>query len=84
MAQAVMSAELLAKYIPRHFDASDEWLWQFEAARTRMLRSYRLMTTAMLWLSYHQRIARRVLNAVRFAPGLFSRLLVVATGRPIH
>ena len=84
MAQAVMSAELLAKYIPRHFDASDEWLWQFEAARTRMLRSYRLMTSAMLWLSYHQRIAKRVLNAVRFAPGIFSRLLVVAAGRPIH
>jgi flavin-dependent dehydrogenase len=80
MAQALTSAELLARSMPRYLDGDESWLWRFERSRARMLRPYRLLTEAMLRLSNHRRIARRVLGLVRAWPGLFSRLLAVAGG----
>lgn len=82
MAQALMSAELLANCMPRTLDADDAWLWRFERARKKMLRHHRFMTSSVLWLSYHRAIAEKLLSVLRFAPGLFSHLLVFAGGYP--
>jgi flavin-dependent dehydrogenase len=83
MAQALMSAELLAQCMPRHLDSDDGWIWRFERERSRMLRGYLLVTASVLWLSYHRNVAEKVLSFLRYAPSLFSRALVVAAGRQV-
>ncbi len=80
MAQALLSAELLAGYIASAPDISDTWLWRFERERQAMLRDYRLLTQMVLWLADHPRLAQRLLSLLRLAPGLFSHLIGVSGG----
>lgn len=80
LAQALVSAELLAQMMPPDLDAEESWLWRFERARKRMLRPYRIVTHVMLWLSAHRTAAQQGLSLVRARPGLFSRLLATAAG----
>lgn len=80
IAQALASAELLARSMPPDLDSDESWLWRFERARERMLRPYRILTQAMLWLSAHRSFAGQVLALVRAWPGLFPRLLAAAGG----
>ncbi|MCW5980183.1 MAG: NAD(P)/FAD-dependent oxidoreductase [Bryobacteraceae bacterium] len=82
MAQALMTAELLARSMPRWLDAGDEWLFRFERDRRRMLRRYEFLTAALLWLSYRRGLAERLLSLLRLAPGIMSRLLRLLEGRP--
>src|SRR6266545_944136 len=44
MAQALLTAELLAGYVARNLGTSDSWVWQYERARSAMLRDYRILT----------------------------------------
>ncbi len=80
LAQALASAELLARSMPPDLDRDESWLWRFERGRKRMLRPYRILTRAMLWLAAHQTQAGRVLALMSGRPHLFSRLLALAGG----
>lgn len=84
MAQALMTAELLARYISSA-RAADEisnpaWLWKFERERHAMLRNYRAVTQMTLWLAGHRRLARAAVVSLRLWPALFSQLLGICGG----
>ncbi len=81
MAQALVSAELLARYIGIHGLATlDGWLDAFDRERNGMLRDYRILTKAMLWLASRPRLARNAFRAMTATPRLFSHLLGVSGG----
>jgi 2-polyprenyl-6-methoxyphenol hydroxylase-like FAD-dependent oxidoreductase len=84
MAQALMTAELLARYISSA-RAADElshpaWLWKFERDRRAMLRDYRAVTRMTLWLADHRRLAHGAVLSLRLWPALFSHLLGICGG----
>ena len=84
MAQALMTAELLARYISSA-RAADQignpaWLWKFERERRAMLGNYRAVTRMTLWLAGHPRLAHGAVISLRLLPALFSRLLGVCSG----
>jgi flavin-dependent dehydrogenase len=84
MAQALMTAELLARHISSA-RAADEisdpaWLRQFERERRAMLRSYRAVTRMTLWLAEHRRLAQGAVLSLRLWPALFSHLLGICGG----
>lgn len=78
MSQALVSAELLSRYVMRGMIPADPWLAEFERERRRTLRDYRLLTGAMLWLAGHPRVAAGTLRAMRAAPKLCSHLAGVS------
>ncbi|MFL5801367.1 MAG: NAD(P)/FAD-dependent oxidoreductase [Roseiflexaceae bacterium] len=80
MAQALLSAELLAGYVARELGRDDAWLWEFERARRALLRDYRILTHMVLGLAAHPWLARGMLGLLRAAPTLFSHLLGVSGG----
>jgi flavin-dependent dehydrogenase len=80
MAQALLTAELLAGYIAREIGRGDGWLWEFERARRALLRDYRIITHMVLGLSAHPWLARGALRLLRAAPALFSHLIGVSGG----
>ncbi len=80
MAQALLTAELLAGYVTRNLGTSDSWVWQYERARSAMLRDYRILTRMVLGLSSHPWLARGTLRLLRAAPALFSHLIGVSGG----
>lgn len=81
MTQALMSAELLAGYVVTlGLNRCDGWLGRFERDRRAMLRDYRLLTQAVLWLADHPRLSERLLSALRISPRLFSHLIGVSAG----
>jgi flavin-dependent dehydrogenase len=80
MAQALLSAELLAGYVARSAALDDAWLWEFERARRRLLRDYRILTSMVLALSARPWLARATLRLLRTAPALFSHLIGVSGG----
>jgi 2-polyprenyl-6-methoxyphenol hydroxylase-like FAD-dependent oxidoreductase len=81
MAQALVSAELLARYAANRGLAKHEaWLDAFDRERSAMLRDYRILTNAMLWLASRPRLARNAFRAMTATPRLFSHLLGVSGG----
>lgn len=80
MTQALLTAELLAERTAAHLGGDDSWLWEFDRARRRMLRDYRMLTASVLWLSSHPRLAERILGALRGSPAFFSHLVGVSAG----
>jgi len=81
MTQALETAELLANYIAsRGLSRADHWLWDFERDRQALLRDYRVLTQAVLWLADHPRLAARVLTVLRATPSLLSHLIGVSGG----
>jgi flavin-dependent dehydrogenase len=84
MAQALLTAELLARYLRQHGECGDGWLRAFDRARSALLRDVRLLTQAVLALAAHPQLARRALRLLNATPEFFSYLLAVATGlRPL-
>jgi flavin-dependent dehydrogenase len=79
IAQALVTAELLAHLAPERLD-DDGWLREFDRARRRLLRDHRMLTGAMVWLTGHPRLARATLDALSRAPALFSHLVGVSAG----
>ena len=61
--QALMTAELLGKFVKRYFRGPEDWLWDFERERRRMLADYRLLTQMVLWLADHPVVAERLIGA---------------------
>lgn len=83
IAQALMSAELLAPYLGRALaDGDDEWLWRFDRRRRAMLRGYSLMTRGLVALARHPTLVRWTLKAMRAHPPLMRQLLVRAATAP--
>ncbi len=81
MAQALVSAELLASHTSvRGLASSDAWIDAFDRERNAMLRDYRMLTSAMLWLASRPWLARNAFRALTVAPRLFSHLLGVSGG----
>lgn len=81
MAQALLSAELLASYLPRLLASDDtEWLWRFDRRRRALLRDYRLLTTAILAAARRPATARWTLRAMRANPRMMRHLVGVAAG----
>jgi flavin-dependent dehydrogenase len=80
MAQAMLSAELLANYLQRDFPPRLQRLQAFDAAREAMLANYRRLTAGVLALSRHPHWIPPTLAALHHAPGLFSHLLGMAGG----
>lgn len=80
MAQALGSAELLTRYVARGLANSDAWLMEFERERNKMLRDYRMLTGALLWLAGHPRLASGTMRTLRSTPRLFNHLVGVSGG----
>ncbi|MGH9817737.1 MAG: hypothetical protein ACRD6I_16810, partial [Candidatus Acidiferrales bacterium] len=84
IAQALVSAELLARYIVRHGLKEQSWLDDFERARRAMLRDYARLTGGLLWLTAHPWLAKQAVRAAARVPRLVSHLVGVAGGvRPL-
>jgi 2-polyprenyl-6-methoxyphenol hydroxylase-like FAD-dependent oxidoreductase len=91
MAQALMTAELLAHYISSaarssassgvHSGLSDQdWLPKFDRDRRALLRNYRAVTQMTLWLTDHRHLAQAAVVSLRLLPSVFSYLLGICSG----
>ena len=80
MTQALRSAEMLAEHLAAEPDWTERFLESFDRTREKMLRDYRWLTAAMLWLGKHPPLIGPALSAMGSAPSLFSHLLSVAGG----
>jgi flavin-dependent dehydrogenase len=80
MTQALMSAALLARYIIRGLGTQENWLWEFDLERRRMLRDYQILTRIVLWVADHPRLAKGLLSALKNSPAIFSHLVGVSGG----
>ena len=81
IAQALLSAELLARVLPRILaERDDEWLWRFDRQRRAMLRDYRWLTAALLLATRRAGLARATLHLMRAQPAVMGHLVGVAAG----
>lgn len=80
MAQALLSAELLARYMPDILVGVGGALERFDAERRALLRDYRILTALVLELAAHPRLVPQALQILRDHPRLFSHLIGVAGG----
>jgi 2-polyprenyl-6-methoxyphenol hydroxylase-like FAD-dependent oxidoreductase len=80
MAQALMSAELLARYVPERLGPDDSWLGDFECARRSFLFDYRVLTRMVLWMTDHPQIGEPLLLFLKTVPSFFSHLIGVSGG----
>jgi flavin-dependent dehydrogenase len=80
MAQALLTAELLARYVMRHSEDSNDWLWAYDRARRTLLRDERLLTQVVLGLAAHPWLAHLALRLLKATPALFSSLIGIAGG----
>jgi 2-polyprenyl-6-methoxyphenol hydroxylase-like FAD-dependent oxidoreductase len=80
MAQALMSAELLARYVPERLGSDDSWLADFERARRAFLFDYRILTSMVLWMTDHPQIGEPLLLFLKIVPAFFSHLIGVSGG----
>jgi len=81
MAQALLSAELLARYLPRALaQRDDEWLWRFEQRRRALLRDYVWLTRLLVQSARSPRLARATLQGMHAFPGFMRHLVGVAAG----
>ena len=80
MTQALMTAELLDRYIPDRVSQDDSWLWKFERARRALLFDYRILTRMVLWLADHPRLGQRLLRIMDSLPSFFSHVIGVSGG----
>jgi len=78
--QALLSAELLAGYIPWILDNQEPWLSRFDRERRALLRDYELVTRAVLGISRYEWTAKAAVRLMRASPPLFSHLLGVSAG----
>ncbi|GIV96120.1 MAG: hypothetical protein KatS3mg057_0777 [Herpetosiphonaceae bacterium] len=80
MTQALMTAELLTRYVPRVLEEGHVWLERFERERRALLRDYMLLTSLVLALAARPVLARLTLRLLRARPALFSHLIGVSGG----
>ncbi len=80
MSQALMTSELLAEFIYTHKLSDAAWLWSFERQRRNLLRDYRLLTQALLWVSNKPRLTSSLMGMLRRWPSLLSHGIGVSGG----
>jgi flavin-dependent dehydrogenase len=80
MTQALITAELLARYVPDRRSPDDSWLWKFERERRALLLDYRLLTRMILWLADHPRFAEPLLLILNALPAFLSHAIGVSGG----
>lgn len=80
MAQALLSAELLARHMPAILGGTDGAIRRFDDQRRALLRDYRVLTAMVLELAAHPRLVGPALRILRGSPRLFSHLIGVAGG----
>jgi 2-polyprenyl-6-methoxyphenol hydroxylase-like FAD-dependent oxidoreductase len=80
IAQALVTAELLAGYIVRHGLGNQSWLSPFDRNRRAVLRDYVRLTGSLLWLTGHPRLARHAVRLASRRPRIVSHLVGVAGG----
>jgi menaquinone-9 beta-reductase len=80
MAHALVTAELLAERMLPGTNGRDDWIWDFERERRALLRDYRLLTQALLWLVSHPIFGDGVLSLLSLSPSLLSHFVGVAGG----
>ena len=80
MAQALQSARLLAAHLAAQGDWSLAVLEEFDRRREALLRDYRRVTSALLWLARHPFLIPPALGLLRSIPAFFSHLLGVSGG----
>jgi flavin-dependent dehydrogenase len=80
IAHAIVTAELLSKYVTQERLSHEKWMWQFERDRRAILRDNKILTSAALWLADHPRVAAGAYQAMRAAPRLFSHLVSASCG----
>jgi flavin-dependent dehydrogenase len=80
MALALLTAELLAKYVSCNLRKNSEWLWDFERERQALLRDHRVLAALVLCLADHPGLAYWLLPAMGTCPGLLSHLVGVSGG----
>jgi menaquinone-9 beta-reductase len=78
--QALLSAELLANFMPRILSDEEPWLTRFDRERRALLRDYELVTRAVLGISRYEWTSKAAVRLMRASPPLFSHLLGVAAG----
>ena len=78
IAQALLAAELLAGHLVRHGLENQQWLDAFDRQRRAMLRDYVRLTSGLLWLTEHPRLACRAVRWASHSPRLVSHLVGVA------
>jgi hypothetical protein len=76
----LLAAELLAQFTTRGLDSADQWLADFDVARETLLRDYRLLTRAVLWLADHPAFFARALGTARLWPRVLTHFLGVSGG----
>jgi len=80
MAQALVTAELLSKYVAQKQMPEKIWMRKFECERHTVVRDSRIVTHASLWLARHPGWAEAVFQAMRATPALFSHFVSVCGG----
>jgi flavin-dependent dehydrogenase len=80
MAQALLSAELLAQYVTRRWGSGDTWLYAYDRARRALLRDEWLLTQLVLGIAAHPWLARQTLRLLNCVPPLFSHLIGIVGG----
>jgi flavin-dependent dehydrogenase len=80
LTQAILSAELLAKHLPRELAKNNTYLTRFERERNALLREYRFITRMTLNLSNTRWLSKTAILGLRRFPQVFSHLIGVAGG----
>jgi flavin-dependent dehydrogenase len=80
MAQALVTAELLSKYVVQKDMPEKIWMRKFECERYAVTRDSRMVTYACLWLARHPGWSAAAYQSMRATPALFSQLLSVSGG----
>jgi flavin-dependent dehydrogenase len=80
MAQALLSAELLAAHLRVSFPPTLETLEAFDRAREAMLVKYRMLTAGVLAVSRWHVLTGPALTFLQHSPRVFSALCGVAGG----
>jgi flavin-dependent dehydrogenase len=80
MAQALITAELLAAHVPRILSEGLPALARFDRQRQRLLRDYQRLTRLLLLLTRWPIVARSMLRLMQHTPRTMSHLIGVAGG----
>lgn len=80
IAHAIVTAELLSKYVAQEQVPEEKWMWKFERERHAIMRDNKILTAAALWLAHHPRLATGAYQAMRATPRLFSHLVSASSG----
>lgn len=80
MTHALLTAELLSKHICCGIEGDDEWMSSFERERQNLLRGFRRVTRALLWLAAYPAAAGQILTTAEKFPPLISYFAGIAGG----